>query len=419
MAMPKFVINGGKILTGDIEVSGSKNATLPLMAACLLSQEECVLTNLPNIKDVETMVAIIEELGVKTKREGHSIAIDAKGLNKSEPSRELVGKLRGSLLLLGSLLGRTGRAALPFPGGDRIGKRPIDTHVEAVKALGVKVEENEAFYFSCSRLKGAKIVLEETSVTATENAMMAAVLAQGTTIIKLAAMEPHVQQLGEFLNKMGAKISGLGSPTLIIEGVAKLHGASINIIPDSEESASLITLAAATKSNITILKTNPDFLEDYLMRIKKMGVRFDVGQDYVKVYKPDGEYRATKIQCGFYPKLNSDYIPPMSVLATQAAGETMLFEWLYENRLGYIPELVRMGAKAEVLDPHRVKISGPTPLKGQKITSFDLRMGMTLVIASLVAEGESEISEIQHVDRGYEHLEKRLANLGADIKRID
>jgi UDP-N-acetylglucosamine 1-carboxyvinyltransferase len=205
----------------------------------------------------------------------------------------------------------------------------------------------------------------------------------------------------------------------VIEGVKKLHGAEIKIIPDSEESASLITLAAATRSDVTVAKTNPEFLEDYLLKIRKMGVKFEVGENYVRVFNTKDEYKATKIQCGFYPKLNSDYIPPMSVLATQAVGESMLFEWLYENRLGYVPELVRMGAKAEVLDPHRVKIIGPTPLKGQKITSFDLRMGMTLVIASLVAQGESEISEIQHVDRGYERLEERLRNLGADIKRVE
>jgi UDP-N-acetylglucosamine 1-carboxyvinyltransferase len=249
--------------------------------------------------------------------------------------------------------------------------------------------------------------------------MMAAVLASGKTVIKLSAMEPHVVQLGEFLNLMGAKIKGLGSPTIEIEGVDNLHGAQIEIIPDSEQAASLINLAAATKSQITISKLSTSFLEDFLLRMKKMNVNFEVGPDYVKVIPPEGDYIGTKIQAGLYPKLNSDFIPPMSVLATQAKGESLLHEWMYENRQGYVESLNQMGANAKILDKDRVLITGPTKLHGAKITTYDLRMGMTLVIAALVADGQSEISDIHHIDRGYENLEERLRALGADIKRVE
>ncbi|MGE5298392.1 MAG: UDP-N-acetylglucosamine 1-carboxyvinyltransferase, partial [Acidobacteriaceae bacterium] len=385
--MSKFLIKGGRYLSGEVAVSGSKNATLPLMAACLLTAEECELTNVSDIKDVASLSEILKGLGARVEFGNRTVKIKAQDLVSSEPDPALVGKLRGSILLLGSLLGRTGRVKVPFPGGDRIGKRPIDTHVAALKALGAEDLSDGSVEFSATKLKGAKIVLEETSVTATENALMAAVLAEGQTVIKLAAMEPHVQQLGEFLNLMGADITGLGTPTIVINGVAKLHGAQVQVIPDSEEASSLITLSAAAKGDVIISKLNPDYLEDYLLKLKKLNVNFETGPDFVHVKEPVSEYTGTKIQCGFYPKLNSDYIPPMSVLATQATGETLMYEWLYENRLGYVAELIKMGANAEILDPHRVKIIGPTKLKGQKITSFDLRMGMTLVIAALIAEG--------------------------------
>jgi UDP-N-acetylglucosamine 1-carboxyvinyltransferase len=417
--MSKFVITGGKKLNGSIAVSGSKNSVLPLMAACLLTEEECVLTNVPDIKDVETMIHILKDLGCQVDRQDHRLTIKASGPIKHNPDAEKVGKFRGSILLIGALLARLGKAALPFPGGDKIGKRPIDTHVEALEALGATAETNHEMNFVADKLTGTKIVLGETSVTATENLMMAASLAEGQTVIKLAAMEPHVQQLGQFLNLMGAKVQGFGTPTIIIDGVSKLHGATIKVIPDSEEAASLITLAAATKSDIKVTGLNPEFLEDFLLRIKKMNVNFEVGEDYVHIKPPQGDYVATKIQCGLYPKLNSDFMPPMSVLATQARGESLVYEWLYENRLGYVAELKKMGADAEILDPHRVRIVGPSILHGETSTTYDLRMGITLVIAALVATGESQIHEIHHVDRGYENLEARLKNLDADIKRVD
>lgn len=417
--MSKFIINGGKPLSGEIKVSGSKNALLPLISACLLTEEECVLTNVPEIADVASMVEILTELGVSTKYEKHKLTISAKEIKNTKPSSQAAGKLRGSILLIGPLLARMRQTNFPFPGGDLIGKRPIDAHIEAFKNLGAAVDtSNGTLNLRAEKLQGAKIVLEETSVTATENAMMAAVLAEGTTVIKLAAMEPHVVSLGMFLKKMGAKIKGLGTPTITIEGVAKLSGAKIKVIADNEEAASLITLAAATKSEIKISKLNPEYLEDYLLKLRKMNVNFEVGNDFVHVHKPDGEYAGAKLQVGFYPKLNSDFIPPMAVLATQAAGVSEIYDWLYENRTGYASELAKMSANIEVLDPHKVRITGPSNLQAAVVSAGDLRMGVTLVIAALIAEGKSEVEGIHHIDRGYENFEKRLRKLGADIKRI-
>ena len=345
--------------------------------------------------------------------------IRAKNLNKHVLNFELSSKLRGSIVLLGALLGRFKQAKMSFPGGDVIGQRSVSPHLRVFEKLGASISTEGGIEAQADKLVGSKIVLEESSVTATENAILAAVLAEGQTLIKLAAMEPHIQQLCQFLNLMGAKISGIGTTNILIDGVSKLHGAQIELIPDSNEAASFITLAAATKSEIKISKINPDFMDDFLMKLRQMNVDLKVGDDFVRVLIPKEEYRSAKIQCGLYPKMASDDMPPLAVLATQAKGESLIYEWLYENRLGHIPQLVKMGANAQILDTHQVKIIGSTLLKGAKIESFDIRMGMTLVIAALVAEGKSEIDGIHHVDRGYEHLEEKLSKLGADIKRVD
>jgi UDP-N-acetylglucosamine 1-carboxyvinyltransferase len=417
--MSKFIINGGKKLAGEIKVSGSKNALFPLFAAALLTDEPCRFTNVPEIKDKEVIVELLQDLGIKVEVSEHEALVTASSITKSELNTELTSKLRGSIVLLGAILARTKSVKMNFPGGDLIGKRPIDAHIVAFQALGAKVEIHNSIEVSCEQLVGNTIVLPESSVTATENAILAAVLATGKTVIKLAAMEPHVQQLCEFLNMMGAKVSGIGTTTIVIEGVSKLRGAQIDLIPDSNEAASLITLAAAAKADIKVSNLNPDYLDDFLLQMRKMKVNFEVGSDFVHVLPPKQDYEAAKIQCGLYPKLASDDVPPLAVLATQATGESLVYEWLYENRLGYIEPLKKMGANAEILDPHRVKIIGPTPFKGGKIKSYDLRMGITLVIAALISEGESEIDGIEHTDRGYEKLEQRLAAIGADIKRLE
>jgi UDP-N-acetylglucosamine 1-carboxyvinyltransferase len=421
--MSKFIINGNKKLHGEVMVYGSKNAVLPLMAACLLTDQDCVLTNVPEIKDVEVMASLLVGLGARVdyNRNESTLAINAASVSSTEPQRELTSKLRASILLTGALLGRFKSATLHTSGGDKIGLRPIDAHLSGLQALGVEVEHRgDSYGLAARELAGAVIVLEESSVTATENILMAAVLAQGTTTIKLAVMEPHVQQLGEFLNLMGADIKGIGTPTLVINGVSALHGAKIDVIPDSSEAATFITIAAATKSEVRVSKIRPEFMDDFLLKLKLMKVNFEVGRDYVQVKAPTADYQAlAKLQVGLYPKLASDDIPVMSVLATQCVGETIIYEWLYENRLGYSGDLNKMGANTQILDPHRVKIVGVTPLHGAALSCADIRNGMTLVAAALVASGQSEISDIHHIDRGYAHLEQRLGKLGADIKRME
>lgn len=418
--MGKFVIHGGKELAGTIEVRGAKNAVFPLLAASLLTEETCHFTNVPEIKDKEVMVEILKDLGAEVIVADHELTVTAGNLRNTSPRADLVARLRGSVLIIGALLGRVGKVTCANPGGDRIGARSIDAHLRALELLGAHITHTEKDVIAeATRLTGTTIVLEETSVLGTENVILAASLAQGKTIIKLAAMEPHVQQLCHFLNSLGANIQGIATPTLVIVGVERLHGGEVALIPDSEEASSLITLAAAMKSHITVSNVNPEFLEDYLMRIGKMNVSFKRGQDYIEVLPPQGEYISTKIQCGLYPKINSDYLPPMTVLATQSSGESLMYEWLYENRLGHVSELQKMGANIEILDPHRIRVIGPSKLRGQNITSYDLRMGITLVIAGLVAEGETQIAGINHVDRGYEDLEGRLRKLGADINRVE
>lgn len=421
LSMSKFIIIGGKPLEGEISVAGSKNAVLPLMAACLLTEEECLLSNVPEIEDVKTMAEAMRRLGAFVEFAGDKLKIRASNPIVSEPDEELVVKFRGSVLFLGSLLARTGRVKLPKSGGDKIGVRTIEPHLSGLRQLGAVVDDSEGYNLKVlSRLQGVTIVMEETSVTATENLLLAAATARGITTIKLAAMEPHVQQLAEFLNKMGAKISGIGSPTLVIQGQNQLHGAQEEIIPDSSQAATFITLAAATRGHVRVRNLNPAFLDDFLLKIKQFGVKFQVKDDCVEVMPPDKDYQGIKkLQVGLYPKLASDDTPPLAVLATQAIGETVIYEWLYEDRLGYAPELNKMGAHAEILDPHRVKIIGPTKLRGQKLICNDIRMGMALVIAALTAEGQSEIINIEHVDRGYERLEERLQALGAEIQRMN
>ena len=417
--MSKFIINGGKKLAGEIKVAGSKNAVFPLFAASLLTDQECHFTNVPEILDKKLMLDLITDLGVEVRVAEHEVWIKASKINKYTVNSKLATKLRGSIVLLGALLGRFKKAQMVFPGGDIIGRRPIDAHLSAFRLLGAIVSAEGIITLSAAKLIGAKIVTEESSVTATENAILAAVTAEGQTVIKLAAMEPHVQQLCEFLNKMGGKIAGIGTTTIVIDGVAKLHGAEIELIPDSNEASSLITLAAATKSDVRVSKLQLDYLDDFLLKLNQMNVNFEVGSDYIHVLPPKSDYSAAKIQCGLYPKLASDDVPAMAVLATQAVGESLVYEWLYENRLGYVTELSKMGAKAEILDTHQVKIAGVTPLHSAKMTSYDLRMGITMVIAALVADGQSEIDSVEHIDRGYERLEGRLQSLGADIKRTE
>ncbi len=417
--MAIYTITGGKELAGSIKVGGSKNATLPIICATLLTSEQCVLSNVPEISDVYNLKKILETLGSKIIFENHVFTIDNSGVNSFEPDADLVKKLRGSILLIGPLLARFKKVRLPVPGGDLIGKRPIDAHLVGMELLGAKVSQENGLELSADKLVGKKIIMTEMSVTATENVIMAAVCAQGLTTIHLAATEPHVQDLCRALNKMGAKISGIGTHDLAIMGVSSLRGLEHQIIPDSDAAASYINLAAATKSQMTIENVNTDYLNAALIQFRQMNVNIEISENAIKVLKPTGEYAAFPLKTNIYPGLMSDQIPPFVVLATQAKGKTLVHEWMYEGRLGYIHELAKIGASAKIIDQHRAEIEGPTPLHGTSVSSLDVRSGMVMVIATLVAKGISTLHDVEHIERGYEGLVAVLKSVGADIERSE
>lgn len=418
--MAQFIIHGGKPLEGSVTIQGSKNTALPLIAATLLTEEPCVIENIPSISDVATMAAIAEKLGASVSGDisAHRLVIQARSLTNASPDETLSRHLRGSILFAGSLLGRLKRAEMPYPGGDAIGARPLATHLHALEALGVSIEENGRLVMDGRNLSGSIVTLEEPSVTATETALLVSVLAPGRTLINLPAFEPHIQELVVFLRAMGADIRWPELDVIEINGVPRLRGAAHRLNPDELEISSFATLAAATRSEIALHGITPRYLAAVFLQLKKMGVAFELDGAALRLRKPSQPYKSFRVQSGLYPKLGSDHLPPFAVLATQAEGASLIHDWLYENRLRYVPELQKMGAACTILDPHRAIIIGPTPLSGCEIESLDIRSGMTLVIASLVAEGRSIISRVEHIDRGYEQLEERLRAIGADIQRL-
>jgi len=418
--MPKFLIEGGIPLKGKIKVAGAKNAALPIVAATVLTKEESVIDNVPRISDVEALIEILEKAGVKIKwLEEHKVQIDPSSLNISQLDSRLVRRLRASILLLGPLLARLGKVSMPHPGGCIIGRRPVGTHFMALEKLGAKItQDQEDYHAEAKNLEGTEIFLGEASVTATENAMMAAVLAEGKTVIKFAACEPHVEDLAKFLTKMGAKIKGAGSHTVEIEGVKKLHGTEHRLIPDQLEVGTFAIAAAITKGEVIVEDIGSGQLDSILAKLDDMGVNFKIEGDDL-IVKPASSFKSTTIKVDTWPGFPSDLQAPFTVLATQAQGTTLVHDWLYEGRLNYIEELVKMGANITVCDPHRAIVSGPISLRGTKIISPDIRAGAALIIAALAAKGKSEIDNIQLVERGYEKLEERLKKLGARIERIE
>jgi UDP-N-acetylglucosamine 1-carboxyvinyltransferase len=418
--MSKFIIEGGFPLNGTIKVSGMKNAATPIIAATLLTKEDCVIDNIPQIADVLKMLGIIESLGGKvTWQGGHQVTISTRDIQMGLIDEKAVAGMRSSILLLGPLLARFKSVSIPEPGGCIIGNRPIDTHLYALERLGAMVSrENGHYKLQADNLSGANIILPEFSVTATENAIMAAALARGRTVIKLAAAEPHVQDLIKFLNNLGAKISGAGTHTLIIDGVASLNGGSHTIIPDQIEAGTLAVAAAVTHGEVTIENIIPEHLEIILLILERTGVNFELGDNWLKI-KPSSSLKAFRLQTMPYPGFPTDLQAPFGVLATQCVGTSLIQDPMFEGRLGYVQELIKMGANAIVADPHRVIITGPTPLYGQDIKSFDLRAGATLIIAGLIAQGQTVINEAEIIDRGYERIEERLSSLGARIRRVD
>ncbi len=412
----KLVIRGGKKLAGEIAVRGMKNAATPIIAATLLMSEPCVLRNVPRLSDVERMLDILRSLGAVAEWTGeHEVTVDTRQADISSLDAKAVKSMRSSILLMGPLLARFHEVVLPEPGGCIIGNRPIDTHLVALEALGASIERRGAEYLlQAAKLHGAAITLPEFSVTATENAMMAAALAEGRTVIHLAAQEPHVQDLACFLNAAGARISGIGTHTLTIDGVAKLGGATHTLIPDQIEAGTFAVLGALMKSPLRIVGAEPRHMDIIMLKLRQAGAQVAVEEGAISVAAP-APLRAFRLQTMPYPGFPTDLQAPFGVLATQCSGTSLIHDPLFEGRLGYVGELVKMGANATICDPHRVLISGPTPLYGQEIRGLDLRAGATLVIAGLVASGETVIHGADVIRRGYENLDQRLAALGADI----
>lgn len=429
----KFVIKGGKPLKGEIEVRGAKNAAFAVLAATLLTSEECEIDNIPLIGDVFVLLDILKSIGVEYKFVSErKVKISAKRLQPKQIRHDLVEKVRASVLLCGALPSRVKEFAMYKPGGCAIGARVLDPHLAALGAIGILARQKGKYLHVRRKESAAQerdVVLSEMSVTATESMLLGAVMRPGITRIWCAAMEPHVQDLCHFLNKMGAKISGVGTHTLTVSGVKKVHGASHVIIPDPIEMGTFIALAAVTKSRLTIKNCVPEFLRFDLLKFREANViiktknmrEAGAGWGYrmanIEVF-PSELKAIKKVHNMPYPGLCPDVLPMFAVLATQAKGVTLIHDWMYEGRLKYIEELKRMGADAFVCDPHRALVTGPTPLEAKEITSFDLRGGAVLIIAALAAEGESVIHGAYQVDRGYEKIEERLKKIGARIQRI-
>lgn len=417
-----FEIKGGKKLSGSIDVRGSKNATTPILAATLLTKEPCIISNIPLIEDVFRMLEIISGLGASVDWIGErTVKICAKDIDPKRLDVELVKQLRSSILLLGSLSARFDSFSFYHPGGCVIGKRPVGTHFDALEKLGVKITniDEKTYRVDAKRRKPAHVVLREFSVTATENAMMLAANLPEKTTIKIAAAEPHVEDLGKFLISMGVDIKGLGTHTLEITGKKRLHGAKHEIIPDANEAATFLIMGVATKSPIMVKNARQENLDLVLEKLRQFGADFRINKDSIVVVPAKKLKAVEKLDMRTYPGVPTDIQAPLGVLATQAEGETMIFDTMFEGRFNYISELEKMGAHAKVLNPHQAVISGPKKLKGSAIKSFDLRAGASLIIAALCANGTSTIEEIYQVDRGYERIEERLAALGASIKRIE
>ncbi len=424
--MESFVIEGGRPLNGTVRAAGNKNGALPVIAACVLTDEPVVLRNIPRIRDVDTMLALLADLGADVEWLGENeVRIQAAGVSKTEVDEELSDRIRGSFLLAGPLLARYGHVLLSPPGGDFIGRRPLDTHVHAFQQLGAEVAVGRRFELRADKLVGKHIFLDEASVMGTENAVMAATLAHGETTLMNAACEPHVQDLCRFLVSLGAQIEGIGSNMLRIEGVTELTGGEHRIGAEHIEAASFIGLAAVTGGDVTVEDIEPrDFLS-ILAAFERLGVEVELGETSVRippgqslVIRDDLGDQIPKIEDGPWPMFPADLTSIALAVATQATGTILIFEKMFENRLFFVDKLVRMGARIILCDPHRAVVTGPAKLHGQRLESPDIRAGMAMIIAALCAEGTSVIGNIGQIDRGYERIDERLRGLGASIERL-
>lgn len=421
--MSHFVIQGGRKLHGSIPVYGSKNGALPLLAASLLTSEPCVFRNIPPILDVKHFGTIFTALGARFEQQDHTVTIEAREVKNEAISSELVGSLRGSILLLGALLGRNKQVTLPKPGGDIIGARPIDVHLDAFVQLGAIITETaDSVSIDGHAMKAGTVVLREFSVTATENALLVAATLPGTTTIEIAAAEPHVTALAHCLEAMGATITGAGTHQLIVTGSSSLQGVTFTNIPDMLEAGFFILMAAATQSTLTVEHVPASHLLLFFKKLDNIGIAYDIAitdkaLSLASVTIKPSAMKYFSIQTLPYPGIATDLQAPFSVIATQVTGSSLIHDPMYEGRFKYITELKKMGAKAVLCDPHRVIITGPTSLEGRKIPSLDIRAGATLLMAGLVASGTTIIEQAEIIDRGYANLLERLQAVGADIQR--
>ncbi len=417
--MPYFEISGGKKLNGEIEVKGAKNAALKAVAAALLSKEKWTITNFPFIEDTNRILEMVEDLGVRVVRGNNQVEIQAKSIRKNSLDKNLTKKLRASIILAGPMLARTGKVEMYHPGGCVIGKRPIDMFLDGFHKMGAKfAQRGDEFILSAGKLSGAKIFFSKITVTGTETMMMTAVLAKGETILENAAMEPEIPTLADFLNKCGAKISGAGTPTIRIKGVKSIGGGKLELIPDRIETGTFAILGALAGGRIKIKRCNPDHIRSFLVKMEKAGVKFEERKNELIVWGTK-KIKSVDISTHEYPGFATDLQPPFTLLMTQAKGTSLIHDSIFEGRLMFTEALNLMGANIIMNDPHRVTVNGPAKLHGRKIASPDLRAGITLVLAGLIAEGKTRIENIYQIDRGYEKIEERLQELGADIKRIN
>jgi UDP-N-acetylglucosamine 1-carboxyvinyltransferase len=426
--MEKFVIEGGVPLSGEVAVAGNKNAALPILAACLLTEEELILHRVPRIRDTEAQLALLERLGVESEWLGdNSLRLCAATVSETAVDEELSQQIRASFLLAGPLLARFGEAKMPPPGGDFIGRRRLDAHLDAFEDLGARIEGDRWIELSAppEGLCACSIFMDEPSVMGTENALMAAALTRGPTTISNAASEPHVQDLARLLAKMGAEVEGIGSNVMTIQGRERLGGAEHTISPDHIEVGSFMALAAATGGELRIRDAGPADLVMVRRQFRRLGLDSTVeGEDVIVPpgqrlrVKTDIGGAIPKIEDGPWPAFPADLTSIALALATQADGEILIFEKMFENRLFFVDKLVAMGARITLCDPHRAIVSGPSRLHGERVESPDIRAGMAMLIAALAADGVSEIGNIRQIDRGYEQIDERLRALGARIERV-
>jgi len=419
--MAYFIIKGGKKLKGEIKISGAKNAALKILPAAILSSTPSTISNVPRIIDIVKMVEILRSIGTDITFENGVVKIDPSHITSSHPDEKLIKKLRGSIVLVGALLSKFGSAIISQPGGCLIGARPIDDHLDVFRQLGVKIKYNNGRYYLKGKPEAGEVTLSKMSVTATENAILASVLSRGTTRIHVAAAEPEIKDLADYLNKMGARISGAGTHDITIEGVQTLKGVEYSVMPDRIEAGTYLTIGVVTNSELTIGPVEISTLSIVLKKLEDVGAKFEVihknGADFIQT-QTRGKLKAADIDTRTYPGFPTDLQSFYAVLMTQAEGRSRIFETIFEGRFSSIEELQLLRAKTLVLNPHEFVVDGPTKLIGTRISSKDIRGGASLVAAALTANGTTTIEDIEYIDRGYENIDTKLKAVGAEIERV-